>query len=66
MRGTKPYQEFVGEFTELTPMRDKTYLKTKWALPTMQSPHVRIKNNNMVENNYTDEEAHEHKRRHKP
>jgi len=59
LRGTKPYQEFVGEFTELTPMRDKTYLKTKWALPTMQSPHVRIKNNNMVENNYTDEEAHE-------
>ena len=59
LRGTKPYQEFVGEFTEINPMRDKTYLRTKWSLPTMQSPQMRINNENMVENNYTAEEAHE-------
>lgn len=58
LRGTKPYQEFVGEFTEISPERDKTYLRTKWALPTMQPPELRIQNSNMVENNYTDEEAH--------
>lgn len=58
LRGTHPYQEFVGEFTELSPWRDKTYLRTKWALPTMQPADVRIHNENMVENNYTDEEAH--------
>ena len=33
LRGTRPYKEFVGEFTEINPMRDKTYLRTKWALP---------------------------------
>ena len=59
LRGTRPYQEFVGEFTEISPMRDKTYLRTKWALPSMQSSEVRVKNENMVEYNYTDEEAHE-------
>jgi NADPH-dependent glutamate synthase beta subunit-like oxidoreductase len=59
LKGTRPYQEFVGEFTEINPMRSKTYLKTKWALPTMQPPKVRIHNENMVENNYTAEEAHE-------
>lgn len=59
LRGTKPYQEFVGEFTEISPMRDKTYLRTNWALPTMQPPEVRVKNFNMVENNYTYEEAHQ-------
>lgn len=59
LQGTRPYQEFVGEFTELSPMRDKTYLRTKWALPTMQPPELRIHNNNLVENNYTDEEAHQ-------
>lgn len=59
LRGTHPYQEFTGEFTEISPMRDKTYLRTKWALPTMQPPQVRIKNENLVENNYTAEEAHE-------
>lgn len=57
--GTRPYQEFVGEFTELSPMRNKDYLRTKWALPTMQAPSVRKNNSNMVENNYTYEEAHE-------
>lgn len=58
LRGTAPYREFVGEFTELSPMRDKAYLKTRWALPTNQAPAERVKNFNMVENNYTDEEAH--------
>jgi NADPH-dependent glutamate synthase beta subunit-like oxidoreductase len=59
LRGTRPYQEFVGEFTEINPMRDKSYLRTKWALPSMQPAQVRTKNENMVENNYTDEEAHQ-------
>lgn len=59
LRGTRPYQEFVGEFTEISPMRDKTYLRTKWALPTMQDPKTRIHNEEMVENNYTDAEAHQ-------
>ncbi len=59
LRETKPYQEFAGEFTEITPIRDKEYLRTKWALPSMQPPAVRVKNVNMVENNYTPEEAHQ-------
>lgn len=59
LRGTTPYQEFVGEFTEISPMRDKEYLRTKFALPTAQPAHQRIRNVNMVENNYTSEEAHE-------
>lgn len=59
LRGTKPYQEFVGEFTEISPMRDKKYLHTKWALPSMQPADVRIHNENLVENNYTYEEAQE-------
>lgn len=63
LRGTAPYQEFVGEFTEISPIRDKDYLRTKWALPTMQPPDVRIKNENLVENNYTDEEAHQQSNR---
>jgi formate dehydrogenase beta subunit len=58
LRGRKPYQEFVGEFTEISPMRDKTYLRTPWALPSMQPPKDRVTNWEMVENNYTDEEAH--------
>mgnify|MGYP000084136593 CR=1 FL=1 len=63
LRGTKPYREFVGEFTELSPHRDKTYLRTKWALPTNQPEKLRIHNNNIVENNYTDQEAHEQSNR---
>lgn len=59
LRGARPYREYVGEFTEISPMRDKTYLKTPWALPEMQPPGARIKNNEMVEKNYTDEEAHQ-------
>ena len=59
LRGTKPYREFVGEFTEISPMRDKEYLRTKWALPSNQSPELRSNNLNMVENNYTEEEVHQ-------
>lgn len=59
LTGATPYQEFSAEFTEISPMRDKTYLRTKWALPTMQPPSDRIKNNEMVENNYTYAEAHQ-------
>jgi NADPH-dependent glutamate synthase beta subunit-like oxidoreductase len=60
---TKPYQEFSAEFTEISPIRDKTYLRTKWALPSMQPPSLRIHNENMVENNYTHEEAHDQSNR---
>jgi formate dehydrogenase beta subunit len=63
LRNTKPYQEFSGLFTQINPMRDKTYLRTKWALPSMQPPELRITNSNMVENNYTDEEAHQQSNR---
>jgi NADPH-dependent glutamate synthase beta subunit-like oxidoreductase len=63
LQGTRPYQEFVGEFTEISPMRDKTYLRTPWELPTMQPPALRIHNNNLVENNYTAEAAHEQSNR---
>jgi formate dehydrogenase (NADP+) beta subunit len=58
LKGTKPYQEFVGLFMTIPPMRDKTYLKTPWALPTSQPPQLRKKNLNMVENNYTPDEVH--------
>lgn len=61
--GTKPYLEFSAEFTEISPHRDKTYLRTKWALPSLQPASLRILNENMVENNYTDEEAHEQSNR---
>jgi ferredoxin len=57
--GTQPYQEYVAEWTEVNPMRDKTYLTTKWALPPMQPVDTRIKNFSMVEYNYTFEEASE-------
>lgn len=57
LRGTRPYQEFAGEFTELSPIRDKEYLRTRYALPTSQPADVRIHNQNMVENNYTGLEA---------
>lgn len=59
LRGTTPYQEFVGEFTEISPQRSKEYLQTKWALPTLQPADVRVDNTNMVENNYTEMEAHQ-------
>jgi formate dehydrogenase (NADP+) beta subunit len=57
--GTKPYLEYVGEFTTIPPARDKEYLKTSWSLPTLQSPDTRGSNLNIVENNYTDQEAHQ-------
>ncbi len=57
--GTKPYQEFVGEFTEISPMRNKEYLRTKFALPSAQPVEERIANFNMVERNYTAEEVHQ-------
>ena len=57
LQGTRPYQEFVGEFTEISPMRSKEYLRTKYALPTSQPVETRKHNLEMVENNYTDEEA---------
>lgn len=58
LRGTQPYMEYSALFSEIPPMRDKTYLRTKWALPKMQSADIRIHNLKMVEHNYTDEEAH--------
>lgn len=57
LRGTAPYMEIVGEFTEIPAMRDKSYLRTNYALPTFQPADIRAGNFNMVENNYTDEEA---------
>ena len=60
---SQPYQEFVGEFTTVPPMRDKTYLRTPWSLPSTQDPEERTKNLNIVENNYTDEEVHEQSNR---
>lgn len=59
LRGTRPYMEVVGEFTEISPIRDKTYLRTEFALPTSQPPDVRGSNYNMVENNYTEDEVHQ-------
>lgn len=59
LRGTTPYTEYVGEFTEINPMRDKTYLRTPWALPKMQPAKQRIHNEEMVEYNYTYAEAHQ-------
>lgn len=60
---TNPYQEFSAEWTELPPMRDKSYLQTKWALPQMQPPQERIHNERLVEYDYTAEEAHEQSNR---
>ncbi len=59
LQGTKPYQEFAGEFTTIPPWRDKEYLKTEWSLPSLQPANARTSNMNIVENNYTDEEAHQ-------
>ncbi len=59
LRGTKPYREFSAEFTTIPPMRDKEYLRTKWALPTALPVEMRVNNLNVVENVYTDDEARE-------
>lgn len=57
LQGTKPYQEFVAMFMTIPPMRDKTYLRTPWALPSSQPAKIRKRNLNMVENNYTHQEV---------
>lgn len=59
LRGTTPYQEYVGEFTEISPMRDKDYLRTKYALPKSQPAAQRKHNFDLVEYNYTDEAVHQ-------
>lgn len=59
LRGTSPYQEIATEWTELSPIRNMDYIHTKYALPSMQPADVRIHNHNLVENNYTFEEASE-------
>jgi formate dehydrogenase beta subunit len=63
LRGSKPYKVFIGDFHEIPPMRDKTYLHTPWALPSMQPEDQRIHDNRMVENNYTNEQAHQQSNR---
>lgn len=63
LRGTKPYREFVGMFMTIPPSRDKTYLRTGWALPSSQPPEIRKNNFKMVENNYTPEEVHQQSNR---
>lgn len=63
LRGAKPYQEFVAEWTEVSPARDKSYLRTKWALPKMLPVEERIHNNDLVEKNYTPEAAHQQSNR---
>lgn len=57
LRGTRPYQEFVAEFTTVTPTRDKTYLKTAWTLPALQPAAERVQNTYLVESVYTYDEA---------
>ncbi len=54
---TKPYKEYVAEFTTIPAMRDKTYLRTKWSLPSYLSPEERVKTTDIVENTYTTEEV---------
>lgn len=56
LRGTRPYQEFVGMFMTVSAQRDKTYLRTPWKLPTHQPAHMRRRNLNLVENVYTPQE----------
>ncbi len=63
LRNTKPYREFITEWTQIPPMRNKEYLRTKWALPTSQPVESRIHNVNYVENNYTDEAVHQQSNR---
>lgn len=63
LRGTNPYRVFTGEFTTIPPMRDKEYLRTEWSLPSLQPAETRVNTMNIVENNYTDEEAHQQSNR---
>jgi formate dehydrogenase beta subunit len=63
LRNIKPYREYVGEFTTISPTRDKQYLRTKWALPALQPAKQRKSNVTIVENNYTKEEVKEQSNR---
>lgn len=63
LRGTRPYMEVSGLFTEISPMRDKEYLRTKFALPTSQPVERRKHNVEMVEHNYTVQEVHQQSNR---
>lgn len=57
LRGVTPYLEYVGEFTEISPMRDKTYLRTPWQFPSLQPANERIRSDVLVENVYAHQEA---------
>jgi len=59
LRGVKPYREYSAEFTTVDAIRDKSYLKKRWALPGTQPAEQRVRTLNIVENNYTYAEAHE-------
>ena len=59
LMGSAPYKELIGEFSTIPPMRDKEYLRTPWSLPSLQPAEERIKNMNVVEGVYSDEEAHQ-------
>lgn len=57
LRNTKPYQEFSGQFTTISPQRNKKYLRTAYALPNLQPADKRKTNFELVEDNYTFEAA---------
>lgn len=59
LQGTAPYMEVVGEFTELSPMRGKEYLRIPYALPELQPAEKRMHSWEMAEINYSSEEAHQ-------
>lgn len=63
LRGTRPYQEFVGEFTTIPAARDKSYLRTEWALPDLEPAKERKSSLKLVENNYTPEQVQEQSHR---
>ena len=59
LRGTRPYQEFVGEFSTIPPARDKSYLRTEWSLPDLEPVAERKSSLKLVERNYTPEQVQE-------
>jgi formate dehydrogenase (NADP+) beta subunit len=59
LRQKKPFKMFMGEFSTVSAIRDKTYLKRSWQLPQLQPAEERTKSMTMVENNYTEKEAKE-------
>lgn len=59
LTGAQPYREYSAEFTTISPQRDKQYLKTKWALPKALPADSRTRTLNIVENNYSYQEAHQ-------